>query len=152
MRSVVDPLASGVRVSTKTAGNHDQARTTNKITFHSPTDPKVFLIPKSFPKMSGQKPRSGMVKPSKSSEIFWFRALRFEFSECRRKTLASASLPLDLPLPETNRFTINTPTCLTLHRFTIPESTSLLNPLPNFETEIAAETEPTGFPLCVLCG
>jgi hypothetical protein len=83
MHSVVYPLAAGVRLSIKTAGNHDQALTTNKITVHSRTDTKAFLIPKSFPKMFGQEPRAGIVKPSKSSEIFLFRALGFEFSECR---------------------------------------------------------------------
>jgi len=121
MRSVVYPLAEGVRVPTKTVGNHDQARTTNKIAVHSRTDANAFPFPKSFPKMSGQEPRSGMVKQSKSSEILLFRALRFEFSECRRKTLSSSFLPLNFPLPQTKRFTTNTRTCLTLHRFTIPD-------------------------------
>jgi hypothetical protein len=49
MRSVVYPLAAGVPVSNKTAGKHDQARTTNKITVHSRTDAKAFSMPKSFP-------------------------------------------------------------------------------------------------------
>jgi hypothetical protein len=107
IRSVVYPLAADVRVSTKTAGNPDQAPTTKKISVPSPTVAKAFLISKSFPEISGQEPRPGIVKPSKSNEIFLLQALRFEFSdECRRKTLASASLPLNVPVPETKRFTI----------------------------------------------
>lgn len=91
-------------MSTKTAGNHFQAQTKNQITLHSRTNAKTLLIPKSFDKMSRQEPRTGMLKRSQSSKTFWFPALRFLFSECRPKTLASASLPLNLPLPETTRY------------------------------------------------